>query len=145
MRRLIILITLTGFFFPMTELPKAAANHRPGPCSADRFHWWKAWREDRNVEPIKRIIRCAVFKWPVPGGSAKALSVARCESGFRPNALGFGNGGVYQHRLPYWAGRYEALTLRRWHLWPSVYNGRTNVIVSIRMAHAQGWGAWSCA
>jgi hypothetical protein len=25
------------------------------------------------------------------------------------------------------------------------YNGRANVIVSIRMAHRNGWGAWSCA
>jgi hypothetical protein len=52
---------------------------------------------------------------------------------------------VFQHRLPYWNGRFDSLTSRWWHLRPSVYNGRTNVIVSIRMAHFGGWGAWSCA
>lgn len=130
----------------------ARAHHRPGPCSADRHHWWKAWNEDRNVEPIKRIIRCAALRWPVAGGPRKALSVAACESGFRPNAYANGNAGVYQHRIRngsrytgWWEDRYARFTRPRWRLFPGVYNGRTNVIVSIRMAHAGGWGPWSCA
>ena len=141
MKRTLTAIALVVAFTIGPNLP-AEAHHRPGPCSV---HWVKEWRENRNVEPIKAIIRCAVGRWPVPGGSAKALSVAACESGFRPNAYGNGNAGVYQHRQPYWEGRYDTYTRRRWHLYTSVYNGRTNVIVSIRMAHVYGWGAWSCA
>lgn len=121
------------------------AHHRPGPCARDRHHWYRPWIEHHDVDPIKRIIRCAARRWTVPGGPTFALAVARCESGFRPDAYGNGNGGVYQHRLTYWPGRYDAYARDRWRLYPSVYNGRTNVIVSIRMAHRQGWGAWSCA
>lgn len=141
MRRVLTAIVVAIVFTVGPNLP-VEAHHRPGPCD---IHWWRAWKDDRNVEPIKRLIRCAAARWPVPGGAEKALDVARCESGFRPNAYGNGNAGVFQHRLPYWEGRYEAYTRRRWRLFESVYNGRTNVIVSIRMAHDIGWGPWSCA
>jgi hypothetical protein len=117
----------------------AHAHHRPGPCD---LHWWKAWSTRHDTEPIKDLIRCAAARWPVVGGASKALAVAGCESGFRPDAYGNGNAGVFQHRLPYWPGRYDRFTYPSWHLFSSVYNGRTNVIVSIRMVHAGGWGPW---
>ena len=69
------------------------------------------------------------------------MSVARCESGFRPRAYSGGNAGVFQQRVVYWRGRARRFGFRGW----SVYNGRANVIVSIRMAHTTGWGDWSCA
>lgn len=101
----------------------AEAHHMPGPCD---IHWWRAWTEDRNVEPIKRIIRCSAARWSVPGGASKALAVAACESGFRPDAYGNGNAGVYQHRLRYWDGRYDAFTRPRWQLGTrSTTGGRT--------------------
>ena len=142
MRRKALALALTAaVLVPATSLP-AEAHHRPGPCA---IHWWKAWHEWGATDPIRRLIRCAVARWPVPGGAPKALSVAACESGFRPDASGYGNGGVFQHRYPYWDGRYRYFTERWWRLWPNIYNGRTNVIVSIRMAHVGGWGPWSCA
>jgi hypothetical protein len=113
-----------------------------GPASAgDRVKDWVCdyrWRD--STHQIKRLIRCAARRWSVPGGPAKALSVARCESNFDPGAYGSGNAGVFQQAVPYWPGRARAYGFPS----VSVYNGRANVIVSIRMAHAGGWGAWSC-
>lgn len=96
------------------------------------------WR-DGTLE-VKRLIRCATRKWRVPGGATKALAVARCESGFDPSAYGSGNAGVFQQAVPYWPGRAKEYGFPDW----SVYNGRANIIVSIRMAHRDGWGAWTC-
>lgn len=136
MKRALIAAVLVLLFNPI----QAQAHHMPGPCD---IHWSIPWRRHHNVEPIKDLIRCAVHRWPVSGGTPRALSVASCESHFRPDAYGNGNGGVFQHRLPYWQGRFDAQPTW-WRLKPNIYNGRTNVIVSIRMAHASGWSAWSC-
>lgn len=97
------------------------------------------WREGK--QQVKRLIRCAARRWRVPGGVTKAIDVARCESGFDPRAYANGNAGVYQHRLIYWPARARTWGFPK----ASVYNGRANVIVSIRMAARFGWDAWSCA
>lgn len=123
----------------------ATAHHRPGPCS---IHWslkpHAAHAEDIR-DAVRRLIRCAVRRWPVPGGARKALAVARCESGLWPWADGGESEGVFQHLRWYWPARYALYTKPRWELGDSVFNARANVIVSIRMAHRGGWGPWSCA
>ena len=55
--------------------------------------------------------------------------------------------GVYQHAARYWPARVRALAPTAWAkpLGPSAFNARSNVVVALRMAHAGGWGAWSCA
>ena len=123
----------------------ASAHHRPGPCP---IHWMREWRENRNVQPIRNLIVCATRRWSVPGGTSKALAVASCESGFRPDAYSNGNAGVFQHRVPYWPARYRDFTQPWWRLADPARNGRTNVIVSVVMIHRGGWGPWeggSCA
>ncbi len=60
---------------------------------------------------------------------------------FNPKAYGSGDGGVFQQAIQYWPGRAKEYGFPGW----SMYKGRANVIVSIRMAHRNGWGAWSCA
>lgn len=102
--------------------------------------WVCDYRWQDGPRQVKKVIRCAARRWRVPGGPRKALSVARCESGFRPGAYASGNAGVFQQALEYWPGR------ARHYGFPGVsaYNGRANVIVSVRMAHASGWSAWSC-
>jgi len=120
-----------------------AAPAGPGTAAARRSTVaWSLCRIDwRDGAPeVKRLIRCAARKWRVPGGAPKALAVAGCESGFDPNAYGSGNAGVFQQAVPYWSGRAKEYGFPGW----SVYNGRANVIVSIRMAHRSGWGAWTC-
>ena len=115
--------------------PAQAARRSTVAWSLCRIDWRDGTRE------VKRLIRCATRKWRIPGGATKALAVARCESGFDPSAYGSGNAGVFQQAVPYWPGRAKEYGFPGW----SVYNGRANVIVSIRMAHRDGWGAWSCA
>jgi hypothetical protein len=91
---------------------------------------------------LKQLIKCAARNWKVAGGPDKALSVARCESRFNPKAYNTGGyAGVFQQSIFYWPGRARAYGFRD----RSVYNGRANIIVSIRMAHREGWGPWSCA
>jgi hypothetical protein len=98
------------------------------------------WR--RSTYQLKRMIRCAARRWRVGGGPDKAVSVARCESRFDPDAYNPGGyAGVYQQATRYWRTRAATYGFRDY----SVYNGRANVVVSVRMAHREGWGAWSCA
>jgi hypothetical protein len=97
---------------------------------------------------VKVGIRCVFGRFD-PDQTATAIRVARCESGFNPDAYGNGNGGIYQHRLVYWPGRYENLIAdhdRRstWGLSSSVYSGRTNAIVTALYQRRYGWTAWSC-
>lgn len=114
-----------------------------GPALAgDRVKDWVCdyrWRE--STYQVKQLIRCAARRWTVPGGPDKAVQVARCESHLDPDAYGSGNAGVFQQRLVYWPARARAYGFPG----ASAYNGRANVIVSVRMAHAAGWDAWSCA
>ena len=95
---------------------------------------------------VKQTIRCAVGRWGVPGGVRKANSVARCESGFSERDRNSCCSGVFQQNRRYWPGRFRRLNPHHgWKLHSSVYNARTNVVISIRMAHVTGWGDWSCA
>jgi hypothetical protein len=96
---------------------------------------------------VKQAIRFSVHRWHVPGGPRKAIAVARCESGFRPHAHDTPTvGGVYQHKYRYWRGRFRKYNPHHgWRLPPSIFNARTNVVISIRMASRHGWGPWSCA
>ncbi|HZP91125.1 MAG TPA: hypothetical protein VFC04_09050 [Actinomycetota bacterium] len=98
------------------------------------------WR--RGKRQIKRLIGCAAHRWKVRGGAAKAIDVASCESGLNPKAYNPGGyAGVFQQSTRYWPERATSYGLPK----RSVFNGRANVIVSIRMAHDDGWGAWGCA
>ena len=78
----------------------------------------------------------------VSGGARKALHVADCESGFDPTARGNGYGGVYQHLISAWPDRAATFGFPD----ASVFNGRANSIVAVRMAHRSGWKPWgNCA
>ena len=91
---------------------------------------------------LRQLVKCAARHWHVAGGPHKAVSVAKCESRLNPKAYNPGGyAGVFQQSTHYWPGRARAYGFRRW----SVYNGRANIIVSVRMAHSEGWGPWSCA
>jgi hypothetical protein len=135
MRRaaLVALVATVALVMPL-RLAHAAHRSRV-PTWVCRIDWRAGPRE------VKQLIWCAAKRWPVPGGPLKAIDVARCESHFDPSAYSNGNAGVYQQRVKYWPGRARTYGFPGW----SVFNGRANVIVSIRMAHRNGWGAWSCA
>jgi hypothetical protein len=75
--------------------------------------------------------------------TSKALSVARCESGFNPRAYNPAGpwAGVYQQDTDYWPGRSR----KYGHPGESVFNAYANVDVSLKMARDMGWGHWACA
>lgn len=93
---------------------------------------------------VRRTIRCAAAKWDPPGGVPKAMSVAECESHYYAYAVNGSYRGVYQHSIQYWPDRVR--NAPDWlDLATSVFNARSNVIVSILAAQG-GWGAWAgCA
>lgn len=119
----------------------ALAHHRTGPCDIHRT-------ADMTIkEHSKALIRCAVARWPVKGGADKAICVARRESALNPKAVG-GDGaylGLFQHMKSAWHERFVAWTKRAWQLKDDGLNGRSNTIVTIRIANAQGWAAWKGA
>jgi hypothetical protein len=112
----------------------------PGPCALARLG-------GESVQHLSaRLIRCAATKWPVPGGAAKAICIARHESGLVPTASSATGQylGLFQNARKYWPANYRNYTKRPWALKRTALNGRTNAIVSVRMAHdpAVGWRPW---
>ncbi|HET7236340.1 MAG TPA: hypothetical protein VFK59_07900 [Actinomycetota bacterium] len=99
------------------------------------------WRE--GTWHIKQLIKCAARKWDSPGAPMKAIEVARCESHLNPEAYSSGNAGLFQHAVRYWPDRADRFGQPD----RSAFNGRANIIVSIRMARSMGsWSAWAgCA
>ena len=112
-----------------------------GPCAITR----------ESGEPIQefsiRIIMCAATRWPVEGGAEKAICIARRESGLIPTASSATGMyvGLFQHSAADWPRRYDEWTRPAWRLKENPYNGRTNAIVTIRMANAEGWDPWAGA
>lgn len=107
-----------------------------------------------TTREVQATIACAVRKWPVSGGLARADKVAQCESGFHPldrNASSTAS-GVYQMLSSTWSSWYHGTVLsrpnvwqRRWRIRPRVFNARANVIVAIIHAHRYGWSAWQAS
>ena len=52
------------------------------------------------------------------------------------------NKGLFQQHVNYWDGNYDTYTRRAWDMPKRILSGRTNTVVSIRMAHDIGWGPW---
>jgi soluble lytic murein transglycosylase-like protein len=94
------------------------------------------WRE--GVTQVKRLIRCAANHWGV--SVAKALDIAERESHFHPKAYNHYScaKGIYQHICTYWPGRAFKFGFKG----RSAFNGRANIIVSMKMASRAGWGPW---
>jgi hypothetical protein len=116
----------------------ASAHHREGPCDVHR-------RVDETVQQhSKRVIRCAVERWSVPGGAEKAICIADAESGLNPEARSAGGEylGLFQHLAKAWPDRYREWTRESWELDETALSGRTNAIVTARIVNAEGWGVW---
>ena len=116
----------------------ASAHHREGPCDVHR-------RDDETVQRhSKRVIRCAVERWSVPGGARKAICIADAESGLNPEARSARGVylGLFQHLAKAWPDRYREWTRESWELDETALSGRTNAIVTARIVNAEGWRAW---
>ena len=137
-RRAIVAALASASLLAPAVLSATAAEARTVPQHVCDFDW------QRGDWHIRQLIRCAARRWPVPGGGVKAIAVADCESHLNPSAYNSGGyAGLFQQSTRYWASRADSFGQRD----RSVYNGRANIIVSIRMAHAaRSWGDWAgCA
>lgn len=74
---------------------------------------------------------------------SKSRSVAKCESGYNPNAYNPAGpwAGVYQQDTDYWPQRAK----RFGHPGESVFDPYANIDVSLKMARSMGWQHWACA
>jgi hypothetical protein len=120
---------------------QGAGARVPGPCALPK-------QDGEAIQHYsKRLIRCAAAKWPVPGGAKKAICIARHESGLVPSAESPTGRylGLFQHSKTYWPGNYKSYTHKVWQLKTTALNGRSNAVVSVRMAHDPDvrWRPWA--
>jgi hypothetical protein len=136
----LMIFTLLGASPLLSPTPASGAEHtRDKPVLSNRICDYD-WQSGRHQ--VKLLIRCAAKRWHVSGGPDKALQVARCESRYHPRAYNpAGYAGVYQQSKRYWPDRADHYGFPD----RSAFNGRANIIVSIRMVHANGWVGWGCA
>jgi hypothetical protein len=135
---------LVGIMLVCFTATPALAEGR-GPCSGWFSNIRHTMPQEKVIAHTKLTIACAERIWPVSGGLSTALAIADRESHFDPEAYNpSGCAGVFQHRLTLWAGRVASWWNRSW-FWkvPRAFNMRANVIVTMRMVHADGWGPWS--
>ena len=121
-----------------------ASAEGQGPCTGWFSNVRPSMPNSKIVEHTKAMIECAIRRFG-PVSESTAFYVADRESSFYPWALNpSGCAGVYQHQLDYWGGRLAAWWNPRW-FWrqPSAFNLRANVIVTMRMVRASGWGPWA--
>lgn len=139
----LLALGLTLVALSLTIQTEAEGSWRHRRCTyqgLERRSWTKT--------EVKRSIACGTDHWRVPGGRDRAVAIAKCESGLRADARGPGtSAGVFQFISSTWDStvhRFRRL-VRRWDLSRNVFNGRSNVVLAIRKAHADGWSAWACA
>ncbi|HEY7399780.1 MAG TPA: hypothetical protein VH989_02660 [Actinomycetota bacterium] len=131
-----VALLLAPALLPQTPALAVTTTANTVPDRVCDYHWKKGtWQ-------LKQLIRCSARRWQVAGGPDKAVAVARCESNLNAKAYNPGGyAGVFQQAVNYWPGRSKTFGFKH----RSVFNGRANIIVSIRMAHRYGWSAWGCA
>ena len=139
-RRLVVVVVASVLFLPLFPPTTALARDLPGPCHLHA-------EDGETVQAFAaRTIRCAVRRLgPVPGDAARALCIARRESGLNPSATSSTGKyrGLFQHARKYWDWRYETFTKPAWELPERVLHGRTNAVVTVRMV--RGSGNWKDA
>lgn len=102
---------------------------------------WTAREERRTTE-------CVLARWSVDGGEPKFIDVGDCESGWNRFASNGGRYlGLFQHAATSWLGRVRSYLPQGWRVgpWTRWRNSRSQIVVTARMVHGSGWGAWSCA
>ena len=136
-RRFLATVVTLPLILGLVTMAPTHAKPGVGPCDLTA----------RSAEPVahfmRRRIACSVDRFgPVGGGAARAICIARRESGLDPSAESKTGMylGLFQQSAKMWPGRYRAWTRRSWHLSKNAKNGRSNAIVTIRMVHhAGGW------
>jgi hypothetical protein len=142
-KRLTAILVTFPLLLGLFAMPAATARAGVGPCDLS------AKIGETVQHRMKRQIACAADRFgPVPGGAARAICIAKRESGLDPAASSPTGQylGLFQQAATYWPDRYKAWTRASWELSAKAKNGRSNSIVTLRMVHAAGsWRAagWS--
>jgi hypothetical protein len=134
---ILLVVALAALVSMLAGSTDAAVRHPPHPCDLPR-------RDGETIQRYsRRLISCAVGAYgPVKGGSARAICIAKRESGLVPTASSKTGKylGLYQHSAVYWPSRFDTYTRPSWELSSSALSGRSNAIVTVRMVHA--FGGW---
>jgi hypothetical protein len=113
--------------------------------------WWR-YRECR-FQSLKHATwtdreerlttRCAVHKW-LPGQLSKTFQVMSCESGMNRLARNGIYVGLFQHIDSAYPSRIHAFEPPAWdsRLSTRWTNSRAQIVMSVRMARAEGWSPW---
>jgi len=133
--RTLLLVAVLVVSTLLLPSPAAAGRHPHHPCELTR-------RDGEAIQHFsERLIRCAVGVYgPITGGAARAICIARRESGLIPSASSPKGKylGLYQHSATYWPLRFTTYTQPSWMLSSSALSGRSNAIVTVRMVRALG-------
>jgi hypothetical protein len=133
-RFLATVVTLPLLFLLVTMVP-THAKPGVGPCDLT------AKSGESVAHFMRRRITCSVNRFgPVGGGAARAICIAKRESGLDPDAESATGEylGLFQQSAKMWPERYTAWTRKKWQLSKNAKNGRSNALVTIRMVHAAG-------
>jgi len=122
--------------------PAHAAGWRPPLKDKCRFQFMDG-HKDWSTKEVRYTIKCAVNRWPVPGGLTQAMYVANRESGYHQFAYNpSGCSGVYQWAQGTWSSVLNDFPPLYKVLGHSVWNARSNVMYAVKYAHNRGWGPW---
>jgi hypothetical protein len=114
-------------------------NDREKRCRFGSLEGGVKYWTDRE---LKLTASCALRKWPAD--KATVWMIAERESHWGARAVNSSSGacGVFQHIG--WAPRVQKFNhqVREWNAAPSCFNGRSNILVSIRMMSNSGFSPW---
>ena len=111
------------------------ALHRPCSFNSPTPAWTQFDMQQTAV--------CVADRWNI--SLPKLRSVIDCESNWYRFARNGDYRGLAQHDIDYWPARVRAFDSLALELKESIYNPRTQLIVTAKMAAGSGWGAWACA
>ena len=130
----------------------AQAEQAMTRVGAWRYHQCKFQSLDHGLWTAREerlTAACVNSRWHAPGGLSEVMSVGSCESGWNREAVSSSGTyvGLFQQHEPSWDDRLAAWSPTHWGLKSDWRNSRSMIVVSIRMAHADGdWGQWAgCA
>lgn len=139
MKRLAVLFVACLMFLLPLHKAEAVSRYRAQHYRYSNALWCpQNWR---TVYGAKRLIVCEAGLYGV--SASTATYIAHRESRYHWWASNSCCHGLFQQHERYWRGRFNAYAPHRFHY--SIFGGRTNAVVSIRMAADIGWGAWSTA
>jgi soluble lytic murein transglycosylase-like protein len=78
-------------------------------CTPEQMSWYFNQDGDSQTAAVEAIISVKAEEYGIP--PAKAVAIARCESGLNPSSVNRHSGalGLYQHLPSYWPKRAEAM------------------------------------